>query len=291
MQLTLSLVAGSWETGNESLMKSFVLHLFCEQGLLNLSMLGVWFLGVWVHNCACLAFQCFKVAVMNHPSCDPMWQEPSIPTYTNNPSLTPFADPMPTPYSNILCWAQQHQIQVLGHSWLIKSNHHLDIASHETNATPHQPCTPVSNTGTTTLKNTSAYCSSTCQDSFPLPWHHLLTIIANSDSDSFHLLSPSPLYSIPRPCFPCSLTLYHCYPSPFPFTDYILHELYKYVSHVPVFLILDVKVVSVSFSHLSHLSYPLASLTSLPQLQQYFWTQLALSSLATTTTANAKLST
>lgn len=27
-------VAGSRETGNESLMKSFVLHLFCEQGLL-----------------------------------------------------------------------------------------------------------------------------------------------------------------------------------------------------------------------------------------------------------------
>ena len=52
----------------------------------------------------------------------------------------------------------------------------------------------------------------------------------------FHLSSPSPLSSIPGPCFPCSLTLYHHYPSPSPFTDYILYKPYKYVLHVPVFL-------------------------------------------------------
>jgi len=38
-------------------------------------------------------------------------------------------------------------------------------------------------------KYKSAPCSSACQDSFPLPWHRLLTIIPNSDSDSLTLIS------------------------------------------------------------------------------------------------------
>ena len=43
------------------------------------------------------------------------------------------------------------------------------------------------------------------------------------------------------------LLLYHHYPCSFPFTDIILLNSYKYTSHVPVFSILDIKVVSVLF--------------------------------------------
>jgi len=41
-----------------------------------------------------------------------------------------------------------------------------------------------------------------------------------------------------------SLLTYTNNPSPFLLTDYFLHESYKYVQHVPLFLILDIKVVS-----------------------------------------------
>jgi len=121
---------------------------------------------------------------------------------------------------------------------------------------PCWPCIPTSNADAITPKSTSAYCSSTCQDSFPLPWHCLLTIKPNSDSDSFHPhLHLHCILSLDLvPYFP---TLY---PSPIPFTDSILYESYKYALHVPVFSILDIKVVSVSI--LSSLSSQLSSCIS-----------------------------
>ena len=68
--------------------------------------------------------------------------------------------------------------------------------------------------------------------------------------------------------------------------DSILYESYKYALHVPIFSILDIKVVSVSI--LSSLSSQLSSciLTNSFQLWQHRRTQLVLSSLATTTITN-----
>ena len=58
------------------------------------------------------------------------------------------------------------------------------------------------------------------------------------------------------------LLLYHRYPCSFPFTDIILLNSYKCTLHVPVFSILDIKVVSVLF---------LCPLVSVSQPHYYYW--------------------
>jgi len=220
----------------------------------------------------------------------PHVRTPPILTYANSPFTVSNAADQPTPTS-ILCQAQQHQgIQALNIPRLVKSSnltwHCLPIKpmSHKN---PCWPCIPTSNADTITPKSTNAYCSSTHQDSFPSPWHRLLTINP----------TPTPTPSTPRlhlhcisspDLVPYSSTLY---PSPIPFTDSILYESYKYALHVPIFSILDIKVVSVSI--LSSLSSQLSSriLTNSFPLRQHCRTRLALSSLATTTITSIELST
>ena len=68
------------------------------------------------------------------------------------------------------------------------------------------------------------------------------------------------------------LLLYHCYPCSFPFTDIILLDSYKYASPVPVFSILDIKVVLCLIPLSSCLSLsPLLWLLTHLRLQLQHW--------------------
>jgi len=143
----------------------------------------------------------------------------------------------------------------------------LSLLTYANNPSPTQitlcqPCLQVTNTEHNNPKKyKSAYCSSTCQDSSPHPGHCLLTIISNSDSDSLtphlHLyctLSTDPAFFIHLPC--TIVTLLHFCLQITSFTN----KSYKYISHVPLLLILDIKVVSALFSHCSHLTLSLYNL-------------------------------
>ena len=96
---------------------------------------------------------------------------------------------MPTLYSNILCQAQQH---------LIKSSHHLDIASHETNAA----CNPSIQCWHNKPKEYKHLLSFTHQDSFPSPFPS-----PTHNNNQLQLQLPSSLISIsivlhPQTLFP-----------------------------------------------------------------------------------------
>jgi len=102
----------------------------------------------------------------------------------------------------------------------------------------------------------SAYCSLTCQDSFPRPGHHLFTIISISDSDSLTLVSISivlqPQTPDPGPCILYSFTLYHHHPSKLQITSFMNHINMSCMYHCFLSLILKL-----------FLSYSLAALISL----------------------------